>query len=879
MPPAVRGTTPPSRHVGPSRSATNGLGAVSLLHPRGGSDLRANSRTPRRRLLVRAILESVSLLSRRIASGRHAARPALACAAVSGFVAVLLSTGSAAASPGIRLFQDSANLVFWDASWGYANNGSRLELVNVSHFPVDASHAYLGANSLRLAWTSAAGGDWMLTAATSGWIPFDTAPYDAIVFAVWSAQSLAAADLPDFLLEDADNVRTPRHPLSDYVTGVPASVWTRVAIPLSVFRTNPGGANLARMNKVFFAQGPSNTPGIPRTLLVDEIRFVPASLAPAAPALEVRAFERHLEPRWDPGQMPNVETVRVERFAAGQWTRLGDSRPNDGIWVDWWGTAGAVGTYRVTAFGWNLLTSAPSTAVTATTHELGDDEWLDMAEEAAFRYFWVHAHPTWGLARERYTEDAMCATGGTGMGILALIAGAERGYAPRSDIAARICRILECFTTAATRYHGAYSHWVDGSSAASIAPDAPGDFKGDIVETSYLVQGALAARQYFDRADATEACIRDLATQLWEDVDWNAYRPNPPGNAVHWLWSPTTGFSTSFPVSGWNECLIVYILASASPTHPVPASCYSTGWSRYGAMQNPGTFFGYRLWLGENYGGPLFFAHYSFLGFDPRLKHDAYANYVEQNRNHTLIQRAYCAANPYGRTGYSSDIWGLTASDGPYGYAVHQPYGGDDGTLAPTAALASMPYTPALSLAALRAMYRLYGERLYGPFGFRDAFNPTLDWYDPDYIAIDQGPIAVMIENFRSQLLWNLFMSNPEITPALAALGFVYDGSVDAARDASPNRSLVLARPTPNPCRGSAQFAYTLPARTQVRLVLHDVRGREVLRLQSGEQGPGRHAVQWDGLDRHGKRVAPGIYWVHLEAGPARASQKLLVLN
>lgn len=795
-------------------------------------------------------------------------------------VAALCLLAPPAASQGVRLFQDSANLAFWDASWGYATNGSQLELAAVSHFPVDTAHAFFGTNSLRLSWTSAAGGDWMLTAATPGWLPFDSTPHDAIVFMVWSAVTIAGPDLPDFLLEDASNVRTPRQPLANWVASVPAGSWTRVAVPLSVFRSNPGGADLTRMNKVFFAQAAANAPGVAHTLLVDEIRFVPAMLSPAPPAVSVRGFERHLEARWDPALLPaTVERVVAERQDGAQWTRLGDARAADGVWVDWRGGTGIGGTYRLSAYAWNLLPSSPGATAAGTTRELSDDEWFDMAEEAAFRYFWVYAHPTWGLARERYTDENMCATGGTGMGILALIAGASRGYAPRADIASRVLSILTCYATAATPYHGAFSHWVDGATAASLAPDAPGDFKGDIVETSYLMQGALAARQYFDGAGATETQIRALATQLWEGVDWNAYRPIPPGNAVYWLWSPTTGFSTSFAVSGWNECLIVYLLATASPSHPVPASCYGTGWARYGAMQNSGTFFGYRLWLGEDYGGPLFFAHYSFLGFDPRLKRDAYANYVEQNRNHTLIHRAYSIANPYGRTGYSSDIWGLTASDGPYGYAVHKPYGGDDGTLAPTAALGSTPYTPALSLAALKAMYRQYGQPLYGPFGFRDAYNPTLDWYDPDYIAIDQGPIAVMIENYRSHLLWDLFMQNPEIQPALDALGFTYDGSVDATLGDPAPRVLSLSVPAPNPCRDGTRFTYTLPAAGPVQVVIHDVRGREVVRVVDAGQDAGRHASGWDGRDAHGRHVAPGIYWVRLRTAAGDASRKLLVLH
>jgi len=381
----------------------------------------------------------------------------------------------------------------------------------------------------------------------------------------------------------------------------------------------------------------------------------------------------------------------------------------------------------------------------------------------------------------------------------------------------------------------------------------------------------------FDGADPDEVAIRSLATQIWEGVDWNAYRKTP--EAIYWLWGPVAGWNLSFQVSGWNECMIVYLLGIASPTHPVPASCYSEGWSRYGAMQNGGTFFGYLLPLGSDNGGPLFFAHYSFMGFDPRHKADMYTNYFVQNRNHTLINRAYCAANPYGRTGFSADIWGLTACDGPYAYVVNAPYS-EDGTLAPTASLSSMPWTPLESLDALRAMYRLYGHGLYGPFGFRDSYNPGLAWFDPDSIAIDEGPIAVMIENARSQLLWNLFMSNPEIQPALDAIGFVYDGTTDAPVVA-PGTTVSLAPPScrPNPVRATAEFAFELPAAVNVRLALHDVQGREVARLVNGMLAAGRHQTRWDGLDAHGATLAPGVYLARLEAGGTSAVAKVLVLQ
>jgi hypothetical protein len=811
---------------------------------------------------------------------RPHARPSLPAAAAG--LLLLFSTGFVgivAAAPGAYLFTDSPDPAEYIASWGYATAPSQLALVHVSHVPADAGHFFLGTNSVRLSWTSAAGGDWMLAVATPGWVVLDPSPFDTLVFAVWSPAPIPASDLPDLLLEDADNVRTPRHALAPYLPGVSAGSWTRVAVPLSLFRAAPGGADLTRVNKVFFAQPAGSASGSPYTMYVDEIRFVSAGgSAPPTPAAEARAFERHLEVRWDPAALPDAERVRIERGAGGSWLRAADVPAADGCFVDWLGAAGLAGEYRATAYGWHLDVSAPGPAVGAATAALGDDGWLDMAEEGAFRYFWNHAHPVSGLARERYGSGDVCATGGTGMGIMALVAGSARGYAPRAAVAARVRGILDFFATRAAGYHGAFSHWVNGMTGATIPFDSPTEFTGDIVETSYLMQGILAARQYFDGADPVEADVRALATQLWEGVDWNAYRPTPTSETIYWLWSPTSGFSTGFPVSGWNECMIVYLLATASPTHPVPAYCYKRGYSRNGAMVNGHYFLGYPLWLGQDYGGPLFFAHYSFLGFDPRSRRDLWCNYWAQNQSHTLIDRAYCALNPAQRVGYSSSIWGLTASDDPWGYGVHAPYANDNGTLTPTAALSSMPYAPREGLEALQGMYRAYGQGLWGPFGPWDAYNPGQAWYSGSYIAIDEGPIAVMIENSRSGLLWECFMRNPEIPAMLDSLGFVPDASVGAPEAAARIPALRLAA-WPNPARGAATIDYELPARGAARLSVFDLRGRRVATLVDAVLESGPHAATWDGSGPEGAPAAAGLYFLRLQAGGRSADLKLLRLR
>ena len=291
-----------------------------------------------------------------------------------------------------------------------------------------------------------------------------------------------------------------------------------------------------------------------------------------------------------------------------------------------------------------------------------------------------------------------------------------------------------------------------------------------MVESSFVAQGLLTVRKYFDGASQVETDIRNLATSLSESIEWDWYLNG--GNTLHWLWSPTTGFELL--VQGYNECLITYLLAIASPTHPIPASCYNNSWATLADYRSSGTYYGYRLWVGADasYGGPMFFTHYSYLGFDPRDKRDGYANYFDNSRNIALINRAYCAANPGSFVGYSDLVWGLTASFNPWGYNAHAPGDSDNGTITPTAAISSMPYTPTESLATLKHFYNTYGADLWGPFGFYDAFHLGENWFADNCLAIDQGPMLIMIENYRSQLCWNNFMANTEIDAALQAIGW-----------------------------------------------------------------------------------------------------------
>lgn len=488
---------------------------------------------------------------------------------------------------------------------------------------------------------------------------------------------------------------------------------------------------------------------------------------------ELEGFDMHTELTWN--ALSGVDRYRIWRKAEGEpvFSILSETQKLKRI--DWTGREGSEANlqrYYLEALSLTGNVIRTSDTLDATVSEFSDDQFLDMVQQYTFRYFYDYGHPTSGMARERLGSDDIVTTGGTGFGIMALLVGVHRGYITREQGVSRLLKIVS-FLQFADRFHGVFSHWMNGRTG-DVVPFSTFDNGGDLVETAFLMEGLLSARQYFNQDIETENVLRDVITSLWEDVEWDHYSRNDSG-VLYWHWSPNYGWQMNFPLRGYNEALIVYLLAIASPTHPVDASYYLSGWAGAGYV-NGNTWYGNKLFVGPHFGGPLFFAHYSFMGFDPRNIKDAYANYFDQNRNHTLINRSWCIDNPFNHEGYSENCWGLTASDDPGGYLAHAPGSGtDNGTITPAAAIPSMPYTPQESLGALKHFYQEHGRSLWGEYGFYDAFNLKQDWFADSYLAIDQGPIINMIENYRSGLLWSLFMANPEISPALAAIGFKAD--------------------------------------------------------------------------------------------------------
>ena len=415
----------------------------------------------------------------------------------------------------------------------------------------------------------------------------------------------------------------------------------------------------------------------------------------------------------------------------------------------------------------NLITIIDSTDKFS---RVSDSALLDIIQKQTFRYFWDFGHPVSGMARERNTSGDVVTTGGTGFGVMSILVAIHRNFISQADGLQRINTIVDFLKNNCTHYHGAFSHWINGATGATI-PFSQKDNGADLVETSFLMQSLLCARQYFNSTNTDETTLRNNINILWNGVQWNWFR-NGGQNVLYWHWSPDYNFDMNMPVKGWNEALIVYALAASSNRDSIPRIVYDNGWASNGSMKNGATFYGIQLPLGPALGGPLFFAHYSFLGINPHDLTDAYANYFTQNTAHSLINYNYCVANPQHFNGYSESNWGLTASDDNLTfYTAHSPTN-DDGVISPTAAISSLPYTPEQSMNALRFFYYTLGDKLFKEFGFIDAFNLSDYWFADSFLAIDQGPQIVMIENYRSGLLWNLLMSCPEIKRGMKNLGF-----------------------------------------------------------------------------------------------------------
>jgi hypothetical protein len=689
-------------------------------------------------------------------------------------------------------------------SSAHASGQSSLAQKN-SRLPVETKTFLTPPNGLRLEWRSNAGGGWEAEVHTVNFRNrFPGFQGSTLYFWCFAPQGISAADLPMITLSNTGEGLqvaefpgsfTESLPLSKFSGDLPAGRWVQIRIPFSEFHTGSIYEFQAKyLQNIIFHQGRAD--GAKHTLILDEIRIDDESSEggheplPTPQSVRAIGYDRHVEIRWDEVKSSKLARYVIYRSLDGkEFEPVGIQLPGTQRYEDFLGKAGVTPQYKVAAADRDNRQSALSNAASASTREFTDDELLTMLQEACFHYYWEGADPNSGMTRENIPgDDRIVATGASGFGISALIVGVHRGFITRQEGLERLTKIVS-FLEKADRYHGVWSHYMNGNIGKTMPVFGMFDDGGDLVETSFLMQGLLAARQYFRGSSEAEVSLNRRITHLWETVEWDWYRENPKSDFLYWHWSPRWGWRIHHNLIGFNEVMITYLLAMSSPTHGVPAEMYYSGWANQSETgfsyragwsgtkdgshySNGNSYYGIKLDVGVGTGGPLFFTHYSYIGFDPHSLHDRYASsYFANNRNIALINRAYSIANPKHFEGYGANAWGLTASDGPWGYVPHAPDDRSDfGTLTPTGALASFPYTPEASMEAFKHYYRDLGAQLWDIYGPRDAFNLGQDWISPIYMGLNQAPITVMTENHRSGLVWKNFMANPEIGEMLRKL-------------------------------------------------------------------------------------------------------------
>jgi hypothetical protein len=701
------------------------------------------------------------------------------------------------------IFDNSLTPDAYFYSSAIANGGSFIEQSN-SRLPVETKTFLSPPNALRLSWRSEKGGGWEAEVRVMNFRNrFPDFSGHTLYFWCFAPQPIPAADLPSIVLstsrEGLQVAESPASfteplPMSQAVGDIPAGHWIQVRIPLnefhsaSIYEFRP-----LNLQNVVFHQGRPD--GVQHTLIVDEFRIDDDPITtrgklPMPQNVHAAGYDRHVDVSWNPISGPALARYVIYRSLDGKnFEQIGIQIPGNNRYTDFLGKSGVTATYKVTASDKQYRQSEPSPAVSASTRVFNDEELLTMLQEACFHYYWDGADPSSGMTHENIPgDDRIVATGASGLGIAALIVGVDRGFITRAQGIERLTKIVN-FLETAQRYHGAWSHFMNGSTGKTMPVFGMFDNGGDLVETSFLMQGLLAARQYFKGNSPAEQDLYKRISRLWETVEWDWYRSDPKSDFIYWHWSAEWGDQIHHPLIGFNEVMITYLLSMSSPSHGVPVDMYYSGWAGQsetainyrrgwsGSVDgdhyaNGHTYYGIKLDVGVGTGGPLFFTHYSYFGFDPHSLQDRYtSSYFENNRNIALINRAYCIANPKHFPGYGPDAWGLTAADGPEGYVPHAPDANyDRGTLVPTGALASFPYTPEASMTALKHYYRDLGPQLWDIYGPRDAFDPGHNWVSPIYMGLNQAPIVVMVENYRTGLVWKKFMSNPEIGDMLRKL-------------------------------------------------------------------------------------------------------------
>ena len=690
------------------------------------------------------------------------------------------------------------NHVFFDnslmeESWFYSETtySSPSHILNIQNrLPVKSNVAFTPGNSLQLNYYSAPEGSWKVNIKYPNWRGKDFLKEgDTLSFWLYVNNETRKETIPDVAI-GADEEKVSNYiSIDKHINDYSNKKWLQVKIPLNSFIGFEGYTNSNNVKIISFKQS-SKDEG-KHEILIDQIEIIendnPVVQLKAPEIKKVKGFERHVDLSWNNVDAETTRYVKIYRSQNNKnFKEIGVQSPDEfSRYVDYTGIAGKTYYYKLSSLGYDYSESPLSESVKVSTREMSDDELLVMVQEASFRYYWEGAEKNSGLALENIPgRKNMVATGASGFGIMALIVGVERGFITRAEFINRMEKIVR-FVENGDRFKGALSHFMDGPTGNVEAFFGKYDNGADLVETSFFMQGLLTAEQYLSKDNSKEKDLRDRISNIWKEVEWDWFKKNDDSPYLYWHWSPEHEWHINHKLIGWNETLITYFLAIASPTHGVAPKMYYSGWasqdtiaqkyrsdwgltSKGSEYSNNTSYLGVPLEVGVGVGGPLFFTHYSFLGLDPGKMEDNYTNYFENNKDIVEINYRYCCENPGDFEGYGKKTWGLTASDGPWGYKAREAkIEMDDGTIAPTGAIASFPYTPEKSMDALKHFYREYGSFLWGEYGFRDAFNLSEDWTAEIFMGLNQAPMLVMIENYRSGLIWDLFMKNENVKQAL----------------------------------------------------------------------------------------------------------------
>ena len=661
------------------------------------------------------------------------------------------------------------------------NRGFKL-LVNEKIF-------HTPGNSLQLGYINSKGGHWQAIVYRQerrGVDHFKKAAFLSFWIFNNSAET-AASELPVVQLMKGDS--SMGNPVN--IPLFKSGQWQHVMIPSTSFKGFDPNKPQDAIGVVFSQQDDNNSKK--QTLYIDDIEFLSDKIA--APVSEkpgiikATGYAMHVDVLWNPVSDKNIKLVKIYRSENGtDFDAVGIQQPYTNRYEDFTGETGKKYYYKISFLNNNYDETGLSAVTEASTRKMTDDELLTMVQEASFHYYWEAAESKSGLAKENISgRHNMIAMGASGFGIMALLTGTERKFITRKESVERFLKILN-FLEKAETFHGAYPHFMNGPTGKVEPFFGKQDNGADLVETSFLFQGLIAARQYFSGSDPSEKMIREKITGIWKKVEWDWFKQYPNSKFLYWHWSPDQGWVINHNLIGWNETMVTYLLAIASPTHSVPASMYYSGWANQdstgqkyrsgwsgtkdGSMYTNGnSYYRIKLDVGVSNGGPLFFTHYSYMGYDPHLITDNYTNYFRNNQNIAKINYRYCVDNPKHFLGYSDSSWGLTASIGPFDYYPDEPVAWQDhGKMTPTGAISSFPYTPAESMKALKNFYFNYGKFLWGEYGFRNAFDLNINWCSDNYMGLDQAPMTVMIENYRTGFMWKLFMGDPDVKAGMEKL-------------------------------------------------------------------------------------------------------------